>query len=142
MIGRDVAGFMADDEGQLCLVVHDAHQLSGDVDVAARYREGILDGAIERGEVIDLSGIGRSRIGRDAPPDAFDIRRARAGFRSPEFGHQGRMLTGSLLHVARVEGLQPLRLGSGRDDDHRARGKQGENVTHAALHHLLGISPR
>jgi hypothetical protein len=52
------------------------------------------------------------------------------------------MLASRLLHIARVETLQPLRLRRGWDDHHRARGEKGENVTHAALHHRFGISPR
>ena len=41
----DMAGLMAEHEGQLGLVVHQPHQLAGDVDIAAGHREGILDRA-------------------------------------------------------------------------------------------------
>ena len=47
VVGGDVPGFMADDERQLGFVVHDAHQLARDVDIAAGHGEGILDRAVQ-----------------------------------------------------------------------------------------------
>jgi hypothetical protein len=67
---------------------------------------------------------------------------ARAGFGAAELRDQLGMLARSLLHIARVEALQPLRLRDCGSNDHRARGKQGENVTHTSLHHRIGISRR
>ena len=39
VVGGDMPDFMAEREGELRLVVHQRHQLAGDVDIAARHRE-------------------------------------------------------------------------------------------------------
>ena len=50
VVRGDMAGLMAEHEGQLGLVVHHPHQLARDVDIAARRREGVLDRRVERRE--------------------------------------------------------------------------------------------
>ena len=130
MIGGNVPGFMADDECQFGLIVHDAHQLASDVNIAARYREGILDRAVQGREVIGLAGIGGPGISRDAAPDSFDIGSPRTCFGAAEFGDDLRMLPGSFLHLSRVEIARLLDLCRGRGDDRRCRGEQNKGRTH------------
>ena len=57
-----------------------AHQLPGDVDIAAGDRKGVLDRRIEHCEMKRLARVGDARKGADAATDRFDISRARAGF--------------------------------------------------------------
>ena len=43
VIGGNVADLMTERKGKLRLVVHQAHQLAGHVDIASWYRESVLD---------------------------------------------------------------------------------------------------
>ncbi len=124
MIGRDMADFVPQREGQLRLIVHEAHQLARDVDIAARDRERILDRRVEHGEAIGSGS--HSRISGDPPPDAVDIGRARTGLRSPELGDHLRMVALRLLDIARIEppAADLGRRKAGRDRKHRRPKKQ------------------
>jgi hypothetical protein len=99
VIGGDVADLVAEREGELRLIVHQRHQLAGDVDVAARRREGVLDRGIEDRESIG-SGID-PRIDGDPAADAVDIGCSRTGFGSPEFLDELGMLLLRFLHISR-----------------------------------------
>ena len=111
MVGGDVTRFVADDECQLGLVVDDAHQLPGYIDIAARYGERVFNRAVKRGEMIDLPSVGRTGIGRNPPADSLYISGARTRFGTSELGNDFRMLPGCFLHIALVEIVGPLRLG-------------------------------
>ena len=69
VVRRDVADFVAEREGELGLVVHQAHQLPRDVNIAAREREGVLDRRIERREMQRLARVRDSGLASDAPTD-------------------------------------------------------------------------
>src|SRR3546814_9042970 len=51
MAGRDVSYFMTQDRGKFRLVIHQRHELPGDIDISAGYRERVVDGAIEQRDV-------------------------------------------------------------------------------------------
>ena len=46
VVGGDMADFVPERERELQLVVHQGHQLTGDVDIPARNRERVLDGGV------------------------------------------------------------------------------------------------
>src|SRR4029079_10029005 len=68
----DMADLVPEREGELGLVIHQRHELAGDINVAAGDREGVLDGGIEQGEVERLPGIGDAGDGTHAPAERFD----------------------------------------------------------------------
>ena len=142
VIGGDMTGLMADDEGELGLVIHDAHQLAGDVDIAARHRESVLDCAIERREMVNLPGVGSPGKSSDTATNRFNIGCPGARLGTPEFFNHLRVLAGCFLNVARIEVCQPLlRLLRERGrDNRRGRGKQCERGTHETLHRQSRIS--
>ena len=109
VVGGDVADFVPERERELGLVVHQAHQLAGHVDIAAGNRERVFDRRIERGEMQCLTGIGDARIGADPPADRFDIGRARPGLRAAELLHELGMLALRLGDVLRARDTQLLR---------------------------------
>ena len=142
VVGGDVAGFVADDERQFGLVVHDAHQLAGDVDVPARDREGILDRRVQCREAIRLAGIGGARKRRHPAPDGFDIGRARSGLGAAKFGDHLRMLLDRFLDVALAEGALLRHLRRCRDHDQGTGHQKCHFATHHALHNRSSISER
>ena len=104
---------------ELGLVVHEAHQLPGDVDIAAWNREGILNRAVEGRESIDLSGVGRSGIGRNPASYRLHIGGSRAGLGSAELRNDFGVLDnffdlgGHSLMAARL--VSTLRAASGAE---------------------------
>jgi hypothetical protein len=69
----DMPRLMAQDEGELRLVVHEREELASDVDVTAGHGEGVLDCRIEQGEMIGCARVGDARKGRDLVPDLIDV---------------------------------------------------------------------
>src|SRR4249919_917164 len=103
MPGGNMAGLMADNKGQFRLVVDDAHQLAGKIDIAARHGEGILHRAVERSKMVDLTRVGRTGIGRDPAAYALYIAGPRAGQGPAKLRDYFGVLSGCFLDVARVK---------------------------------------
>src|SRR3954468_9049833 len=92
VVSGDMADFVPERESELRLVVHQGHQLTGDVHIAPGNRECVLDRGVESRKVQRLARIGDTRISSDSPADGFDISRARASLRPAEFPDDLRML--------------------------------------------------
>ena len=120
---------MPEHESELGLIVHQRHQLAGDVNITARHGEGIFDRAVERGEAKRLARIGDARIGRDPPSDPFDIGRTSTGFGTAIFLDQFGVLALRLDHFALVQASH-LRLHGDRHQDSRTGGEQKNGAAH------------
>jgi hypothetical protein len=96
-----VADFVAENEGKLGLIVHQPHQLAGDVDVAPGVGEGVLDGRIQNGEAVRVGG--NSGMRRDTRADRLHVGGPRTSFGAAELLDQLRMLLRGLCDVALVQ---------------------------------------
>ena len=52
MAGRDVANFMSQQTGQLCLTVHTRQNASSEIDIASRHSESVHDGYVKNFKMI------------------------------------------------------------------------------------------
>ena len=87
--------FMAQNRCQLCLIIHQGHQLPGDVNIAAGDRKGVVHGGIEQrhGEFAWL--IGKPRRGGDGTADPRHIIRLWPGIEPAKFLQKLRMGLGA-----------------------------------------------
>jgi hypothetical protein len=102
---RDMADFVTEHGGEFRLVVHQAEQLARDVDIAARHRESVHDGRVQRGDRERAAGPRHAGLRCDPPPHVRDISGTRSAFRAAEFLHEsgvllGRGLSGALRNGA------------------------------------------
>ena len=132
VVGGDVAGFVAERESELRLIVHQAEQLAGDVDIAAGHRQRILDRRIERHEMKRLAGVGEARGSGDAAADRFDICRSRARFGAAELLNQFGILALRFGDVARIEVARPLR--ARRSESGSTGRDQEQDFAHSPFH--------
>ncbi len=131
MVGGDMRGLVAEREGELGLVVDDAHQLASDVDIAAGDGEGVLDRRINRRVMERLPRVRHAGDRADPAADELDIGRARTGLGPAQFLHDGGMLALSLGDVARVEvACAGLGADERRTDGDRRGGGQQDAFAH------------
>jgi hypothetical protein len=121
-------------DGKLGLVVHQAHQLARDVDVAAGHREGVhhrrVQGRDREGAVAAPRYPGRRG---DLASDRGDVVAARAGLGAAEFGNDLRMLLCGLARSALRNGARRLlgdSLTGEGDDAYRRRERQKRSALH------------
>ena len=86
---------MAQYRGQLRFVVHERQELAGNVNIAARDREGIIHRGIEQGDGEIALGIGEARLDGDPAPDPLHICRLRTLVGTAELFQQLRVRLGT-----------------------------------------------
>ncbi len=69
MIPGDVSDLVPEREGELGLIVHEGHQLAGDVNIAPGNRKSVLDRGVEGREVKRLSGLAMPENSCDPPAE-------------------------------------------------------------------------
>ena len=84
--------FVPEHAGQLCLVIHQADQLPGRINISTGNSEGIIDRAVEQRDCETVLRISQPRLNRDILADTFNIACLRAGHRAAEFSQQLRMV--------------------------------------------------
>ncbi len=99
--GGDMADFMAHHERQLGFVVHQRHELAGDIDIAAGDGEGIVGVGIEQGDGVIARPCRQPRLHGDTLPDAAHIGRLRAIIGAAELRDELRVRLGAFGTVAR-----------------------------------------
>ena len=112
MLRSDMASLMAQHSSKFCLVVHQSDELAGDIDIAARNCESVVDRRIEQGDGEIAAGVGQTRLHRDVLADTFNIACLRTSHRAAEFGNQLRMGLGPFRLVSRADRLNRRRLDS------------------------------
>jgi len=107
MARGDMADFMPQHGCQLGFVVHQRHQLPGGVDIAARHREGIVDGRIEQADGEAFACVAKARLHRDILAHLLDIERMGTRHRAAEFGVEADGIVPPPTHPANASGAAP-----------------------------------